>query len=327
MTGLESGRVVVGLPDGRPADIKALLDAAAVLHRQRNTATTLVHADGSAHSRRRSSDEESTERQRSRQLLHRAARQLASQVGYRARIETSSSTTTPVDELVNQSHTASLLVMLHCSTPQHDQARTASVTTEVTARAACPVLVLPAGRPVPAIGLVVVGISAARSSIVALATAFDEASWRGCTLVAVHAWAKPYLALWAQAVLPGRPAAEAYQRLVALTRQRAVIDVAEALAGQSDRYPEVAVQHVLDTASPVEAMMRANTGAQLIVVSRHHRATHRTQGLGTVARDLLHHSDCPVMVTPSATDPLVADPPPTPAGLVTPVMTGMAPRW
>jgi len=327
VTGLESGRVVVGLPDGGPAYINALLDAAAVLYRQRNTSTTRVHAIGSAHSRRRSSDEVITERHRSRQLLHGAARQLASRVGYRARIETSSSTTTPVDELVNQSHAASLLILLHGSTPQHDRAMTASVTTEVTARAACPVLVLQAGCPVPASGPVVVGISAARSSIVAIAAAFDEASWRGCELVAVHAWARPDLTLWSQAVLPGRPAIEAYQQVVALTRQRAVIDVAEALAGQSDRFPEVTVQHVLDTASPVEAMMRATTGAQLIVVSRHHRATHHTKGLGMVARRLLHHSDCPVMITPSAIEPLVTDPPPTHAEMVTPVMTGMAPRW
>lgn len=329
MIGLESGRVVVGLPDEGPASIDTLLATAADLHRQRNTATTLVHAMGSAYVVGCGPDEANIERQqRSHQLLHVAARQLVSRVGYRARIETTASTTAPADELVNQSHSAALvLLMRRAASPSGHRVRRASITSAVSARAVCPVLVLRSGAPVPSSGPVVVGISAARSSIMAIAAAFDEASWRRCELVAVHAWVGPDLGLWSQALVPGRPAIEAYERVADLTQDESAVAVAEALAGQSERYPEVTVQHVLDTAAPIEALMRSTDGAQLVVVSRHLRSPHVTAGLGTIARGLLLRSRCPVMVTPSSSERLVGDPRPTPGVPVLPVMSGMAPRW
>lgn len=175
--------------------------------------------------------------------------------------------------------------------------RRASITSAVGARAVCPVLVLRSGAPVPSSGPVVVGISAARSSIMAIAAPGPRTTRDRD----VRSGRRPH---------PGWSA----------------VAVAEALAGQSERYPKVTVQHVLDTAAPIEALTihRGRAACRRQPASA---LTPRHRGTRTIARGLLLRSRCPVMVTPSSSERLVGYPRPTPGVPVLPVMSGMAPRW
>lgn len=156
----------------------------------------------------------------------------------------------------------------------------------VSARAACPVLVLHRAHRIAPGAPVVVGVSSARSSAPAVDAAFAEASWRHCDLVAVHAWTQPDPVLWDQASQSGVTGAVTYPDLLDATRRRAVITLSEALAGPSGRFPEVVVRHVLHAADPVEAMTRAAEDACVMVVGRHRRGTRGTIGLGPVMTGL-----------------------------------------
>lgn len=73
---------------------------------------------------------------------------------------------------------------------------------------------------------VVVGVDGSPASELATAIAFDEASWRGVDLVALHAWSD---FSWSEAVVDW----PAY-------RCQAEEALAERLAGWHERYPDVA---------------------------------------------------------------------------------------
>ncbi|HTZ15816.1 MAG TPA: universal stress protein [Mycobacterium sp.] len=130
---------------------------------------------------------------------------------------------------------------------------------------------------------VVVGIDGSPASELATAIAFDEASWRGVDLVAVHAWSDAHVS-----DLPS----------IEWSAQQAVGEeaLAERLAGWRERYPDVAVRRkvVLDAAA--RHLLDEAASSQLLVVGSHGRGGFSGMLLGSVSTAVAQAARVPVIV-------------------------------
>jgi nucleotide-binding universal stress UspA family protein len=164
-----------------------------------------------------------------------------------------------------------------------------SVGAAVSARAACPVVVVRGPGPLAGEnGAVVVGVDAREDSDRVLAYGFDFASRRSLPLHAILCWHLDLLAemMWA-AKSPAPTKVEAW--------------LSEALAGWREKYPDVAVQAAVIREHPVAGLVDASTAQHLLVVGS--RGRHALAGtlLGSVSQGVLHHATCPVAVISNAT--------------------------
>ncbi|GAA3412962.1 universal stress protein [Streptosporangium vulgare] len=166
-----------------------------------------------------------------------------------------------------------------------------SVALGVTGRAACPVAVVRAPA-IPPGGEVVVGVDGSAAGADALGFAFAEASLRGTGLRAVHAWSRPIAGGGPFALRAAEETAEAERRLLA-----------EALAGWSERYPDVKVTEQLEHGHPARVLAEASAHAGLLVVGSRGRGELAGLLLGSVSHSLLHHATCPLVVTPAQASP------------------------
>lgn len=161
-----------------------------------------------------------------------------------------------------------------------------SASTAVSARAACPVVVVrgPAGLPAekPA---VVVGVDGLESSEPVLAYAFDYASRHDLPLHAVLCWHPDLLA--EMSWRPEQPAPT-----------RTEVWLSEALAGWSEKYPDVETHGSVLRQHPVAGLVAAATVQHLLVVASRGRSAFAGAMLGSVSQGILHHATCPVAVVP-----------------------------
>lgn len=165
-----------------------------------------------------------------------------------------------------------------------------STAVKVSAHGRCPVVVVrgkgaetqPPGAPV------VVGVDGSPLSDAALGYAFEEAALRGAPLVAVHAWYDN----------------EAIADVIDEARFGNVVPVAdierqvltESITGWSEKYPDVAVQPVVEQDKPRRKLLALSGDAQLVVVGGRGRGGFTGLLLGSTSQALIHHADCPVMV-------------------------------
>ncbi len=165
-----------------------------------------------------------------------------------------------------------------------------SVSSLIARHSACPVVVARSvskdGAP-PASGPVVVGIDGSENSVPALAAAMKEASLRGATLLAVHAWSDVPLSTMDPVTQVGE-----------LFNESTVADsvVAERLAGWSEDYPDVNVEHHVVMDRPDAAIIESAKGAQLVVVGSRGRGGITGLLLGSTSIKVLRSAECPVMV-------------------------------
>lgn len=165
-----------------------------------------------------------------------------------------------------------------------------SVGAQVAAHAECPVVVI---RQLPAAdaSTVVVGIDGSPAAESALRFAFDEASRRGWSVTALHAWDVPAYDLLivpnGPVPVPLRDVADDEVRLTA-----------EALAGFRDEYPDVDVIESLVRSPAVMALLEAGADAAMIVVGTHGHGPTMGALLGSVSNGLLHKATVPVVVVP-----------------------------
>ncbi|ANS70141.1 hypothetical protein SLINC_7917 [Streptomyces lincolnensis] len=120
--------------------------------------------------------------------------------------------------------------------------------------------------------------------------AFEAARMRGARLKAVHAWQPPApfaLGPGEIGLLEGPQRADEW-----LGFMTAVLQV------WRDKYPGVEVAETLTEGRAQSALLRAASGAGLLVVGR--RMTERPAGprTGPVTHAVIHHVDCPVAVVP-----------------------------
>jgi nucleotide-binding universal stress UspA family protein len=142
-------------------------------------------------------------------------------------------------------------------------------------------------------GPVVIGVDRGPGDAV-LRQGFEEAKVRGTSVVAVHA----YQLIIIPTVYGSPPVTEDAKARHAFEVE-ALRDMVEPWAA---KYPDVGVTMSVVEGHPTEVLTGLSRDAQLVVVG--HRATGLGQvGLGSIAAQLLHHADCPVMVTRSGAAP------------------------
>ncbi|MGW1362208.1 universal stress protein [Streptomyces chartreusis] len=180
-----------------------------------------------------------------------------------------------------------------------------SVSSGVVARATAPVVLVRAGEEASDEHLsaddgsssthsgyrdVVLGIDLGDPCDEVIEFAFEAARVRGARLHVVHAWQKPFPA----GLGPGdiglvNGPEQADEWLGFLTA---------VLKGWRDKYPEVEVAETVTEGRAQSVLVRAATGASLLVVGR--RMTERPTGprTGPVTHAAIHHVGCPVAVVP-----------------------------
>lgn len=190
----------------------------------------------------------------------------------------------PALALINMSDEAEMIVVGTAGHGLLARGVLGSVSATVVRNAHCPVAVihgddLPDRRDAP----VLVGIDGSPISELATAIAFDEASRRGVGLMALHAWS--------DVTISELPEAD-WSSL----EEEAQRSLAENLAGWQERYPDVAVQRLVERDSPARQLAEKSEFAQLVVVGSHGRGGLTGMLLGSVSNAVLHSVRIPVIV-------------------------------
>ncbi len=167
-----------------------------------------------------------------------------------------------------------------------------SVAAQVAAHAFCPVVTI-RQLPEPGAKDIVVGIDASPGAEAAIAFAFDEASRRGWTVVAVHAWDVPSYDLL---IVPDGPIPVALSDVA----DEEIRLSAEALAGLRDEYPDVDVHEHLVHGPPVQSILAASPNPAMIVVGTRGHGPAVGALIGSVSNGVLHKAKVPVTVVPRA---------------------------
>lgn len=197
----------------------------------------------------------------------------------------------PANELADESEHAFMAVLGSRGLGGFRGMLLGSVSQGVAARGRCPVIVvrgkLP-GLPPQDAGPVVVGVDGSAVSEAAVAFAYEEASLRETSLVAVHTWLDASVAQTWMAMpfdIDWAAVAEDERRVLA-----------ERLAGWAEKYPDVPVRREVLYDRPVRALLAQAEDAQLLVVGSRGRGGFTGMTLGSTSQALLHYSECPVAV-------------------------------
>lgn len=193
-----------------------------------------------------------------------------------------------VDVLLSESERSAMVVIGASGLGESDAGLLGSASIGLSAHASSPVVVV-RGRSIdglpPALGPVVVGVDGSSINQAAVATAFDEASWRRTPLIAVHVWSDLSLAQTS-----GVP--DEWEDIAA--SEEAVL--AESLAGWQEKYPDVEVRRIVAKDRPVRVIGQLSEQASLIVVGNRGRGGFTGMLLGSTSYALIHTADCPVLV-------------------------------
>lgn len=280
------GRVLVGL-DGSAYD-EIALDLAAFEARVRNLPMHLVHVLEVPHAFRADPhlDQRIVDRVTgTAETMLRSAVRRAAELAPGLAVSHEVVVGQVVPALLDRAAAASLVVL--GSGERFDRRRMflGSVAVHVSAHAPCPVLVARRGEPGEAVtgpgeGRVVVGVDGSAISADAVGFAFAEASYRGCGLVAVHAWDVEV------GYDPWVPVVPHVDRVAA----DAELVLSETLAGWREKYPDVPVVPRLVRGSPAHALLTESAGAQLLVLGSHGRGRFAGMLLGSVTQALLRHA-------------------------------------
>lgn len=292
---MANGPVVVGV-DGSPSSMKAV-EQAAEEARLRGVPLRLVHAYphpytlppapigaetmsfGSAEEVLRSSGEK----------LVGEAETRARAVAQRVDVSTEVVHGDPLSVLVDASESASLMIVGSRGLGGFTSLLLGSVAVHLCAHGHCPVMVLQ-GRPNPS-GDIVLGVDGSSAARPATEFAFYEATLRGARLAATHVFSERTVPV----SLPDDTAMP-YASRPGMLREGEERLLGEALAGWSEKYPEVTVERRSVRGGAREKLVEASSSAQLLVVGARGRGGFTGLLLGSVSQAALHHAHCPVVV-------------------------------
>jgi nucleotide-binding universal stress UspA family protein len=161
-----------------------------------------------------------------------------------------------------------------------------SVSTGLVHHSRCPVAIIHDEDPLiphPSMAPVVVGVDGSPASERAVEIAFQEASFRGVDLVAVHAWSDTGVFEF-----PGVD--------WSVLQSGAEETLSERLAGWGERYPDVLVRRVVVADRPAHQLLEQAQSAQLLVVGSHGRGGFAGMVLGSVSNAVVNAARMPVIV-------------------------------
>jgi nucleotide-binding universal stress UspA family protein len=139
-------------------------------------------------------------------------------------------------------------------------------------------------------GPVVVGYDGSATAEAVLMAAFDQAEARGCGLVVVRAF-RPASPAWPASSPPPTT-------FNAATVQAALTTEIESLvAPLAEKYPKVKVDVRVGGGDPAQLLVEASRVARLVVVGSRGHGGFAGLLLGSVGLHLLHHAQCPVLIT------------------------------
>lgn len=165
-----------------------------------------------------------------------------------------------------------------------------SVSSGLIHHAHCPVAVIHDEDPLmphPSQAPVVVGIDGSPASELATEIAFEEASFRGVDLVAVHAWNDSDVF-----EVPGVD----WSALQAAGEET----LSERLAGWRERYPDVTVRRIVVADKAARQLVEQSESAQLLVVGNRGRGGFTEMLLGSVSTAVVNAARMPVIVARSS---------------------------
>jgi nucleotide-binding universal stress UspA family protein len=194
-----------------------------------------------------------------------------------------------VQMLVEESLHADVIVLGSRGTGGFVDLVVGSTTMHVASLAHCPVIAVPA--PIDdhlARHGVVVGVDGSELSETAIEFALRTASELKENVIALHAWTQP-AQLGVGVMLP-----LVYDPVLVNDEEQLVM--AESMAGWSEKFPDVAVEHRVVRDHPVHALVEAADSARLLVVGSRGRGSLRSLLLGSVSHGVLHHATGPVAV-------------------------------
>ena len=193
----------------------------------------------------------------------------------------------PADDALVRASGDATLVVVGCDDVNPVAALLVGATSlSVATHATCPVAVWrnvtePDDRPI------VVGVDDTPAGAAALAAAFDFAARFGAPVRAVHAWSINKAVDW-----PALPMLLDWDAIADAETNA----LEYALAPWRTRYPDVAVDCIVEEGKPGAALLQHSDGAQLAVVGNHWRSTIASVALASTSLHLLHHSTIPVLV-------------------------------
>ena len=190
---------------------------------------------------------------------------------------------TPAAILITMSAQADLVVVGSSGRGLLTRGVIGSVSSTVVRQASCPVAVIHDGELPRPDAPVLVGIDGSPASELATEIAFDEASRRGVSLVALHAWSDLDVSEWPGIDWPA-------------TQSMAEEVLAERLAGWQERYPDVHVRRVVVEAQPARRLVREADRAQLVVVGSRGRGGFAGMLVGSVGETVAQLAKVPVIV-------------------------------
>jgi len=190
-----------------------------------------------------------------------------------------------VPSLVDLSKEARMVVVACRGRTGRHRRLLGSVGTGLIHHAHCPVAIIhDEVPPRQADGLpVLLGVDGSRASEAATAIAFDEASWRGVDLVALHVWSDADMST-------------VFGIEQSALQSAADKTLAEGLAGWQERYPEVTVHRVVEFDDPARQLLDRAERAQLVVVGSHGRGGFAGMLLGSVGTAVAQEARVPVIV-------------------------------
>lgn len=156
-----------------------------------------------------------------------------------------------------------------------------TVGTSVAHHPPCPTVVVHSPQRAGERHGILVGIDDTDHSRAALRFGFQQASWRRLPLSIVHVALEPTY---------GEARDEPEQQL----------EVAEAIAGLGEEFPDVVVQTTIARGDPSAGLLRASRGEHLIVLGTHHRRPMSQLQFGSVVAPVVERATCPVAVVPDS---------------------------
>ena len=191
----------------------------------------------------------------------------------------------PIGILADEAHRAQLLVVGDRGLNRVEGLLLGSVGVAMTAHAACPVVVVRGPELVDRSLPIVVGVDGTPASEAAIGFAFQAAADRFVPLIAVHTW-------WDTFLDPGI-SAQLFPDESQVYEQE---QLAERLAGWSEKYPQVGVTRLVSRDRPVHRLLEQSRNAQLVVTGSRGHGEFAGLVLGSVSNALVHKAGCPVAV-------------------------------